>query len=56
MHIGTRSDAAPGPAQPYLLDAGTICKSMSSWASPIVVLKTPEGLHSSFACVSILGS
>ena len=60
MHIATRLDATPGAAQPYplalkhcdflkqeikkLLDAGIIQKSMSPWASPIVVVKkhTPE--------------
>ena len=58
MHIATR----PVAAQPYplalkhydllnkniknLLDGGIICKSMSPWASPIVVMikHTPEGL------------
>ena len=55
MHIATRPDASPVAAQPYplalkhhdflkqeiknLLDAGIICKSMSPWASPILVVK-----------------
>ena len=55
MHIATRPDTAPIAAQPYplalkhhdflkqeiknLLDAGIIHKSMSPWASPIVVVK-----------------
>ena len=55
MHIATRPDAAPVAAQQYplalkhhdflkqemknLLDVGIICKSMSPWASPIVVVK-----------------
>ena len=55
MHIATRPDAAPIAAQPYplllnhhdllkqeiknLLDAGIICKSMSPWASSIVIVK-----------------
>ena len=60
--MATRPDAAPVTAQPYslalkhhdffkqeiknLLDAGIICKRMSPWASPVVVVKkhTPEGL------------
>ena len=61
MHIATRSDATPIAAFPYalalkhhdflkqeiqnLLDAGIICKSMSLWVNPIVVVKkyTSEG-------------
>ena len=55
MLIATRLDAAPIAAQPYplalkhhdflkqeiknLLDAGIIHKSMSLWASPIIVVK-----------------
>ena len=55
MHIATRLDEAPVAAQPYslalkhhkflkkeiknLLDAGIMCKSMSPWAIPIVVVK-----------------
>ena len=55
MHIDTRLDAAMVAAGPYplalkhhkflkqeiknMLDAGNICKSMSPWASPIVVVK-----------------
>ena len=60
MHITTRLDTTPVSACPYplvlkhcdflkqeiknLLDAGIICKSMSPWASQIVVVKkhTPE--------------
>ena len=66
MHIATRLDAPPVAAWPYLLvlkhhdflkqeiknllDAGIIHKSMSSWASPIVIVKkhTPEGLLQQF--------
>ena len=61
MHIATRPDETPIATCLYplalkhhdflkqeiqnLLDAGIICKSMSLWASPIVVVKkhTPEG-------------
>ena len=61
MHIATKPNAAPFTAQLYpialkhhhflkpkienLLDARIICKSMSPWASPIVVVKkhTSEG-------------
>ena len=55
MYIATKPDAAPIAADPYplalkhhdflkqeiknLLDARIICKSMSPWASPIVVVK-----------------
>ena len=55
MHIVTRSDEALVTIQLYslalkhhdflkqeiknLLDAGIICKSMSPWGSPIVVMK-----------------
>ena len=60
MHIATRSDATPIAACLYplalkhhdflkqeiwnLLDAGIICKSMSPWEGPIVVVKqySPE--------------
>ena len=66
MHIVTRPDAAPVAAPPYplalkhreflkqeiknLLDAGVICKSMSPWAGPIVVVKkhTPEDSSQQF--------
>ena len=66
MDIATRPDAAPATAWPYplalkhhdflrqeiknLLDIGIIHKSMSSWASPIVVVKknSPEGLPQQF--------
>ena len=62
IHIAMKPDAAPNVAWPYplplkhhdflkqeiknLLDAGIIQKSMSPWASPIVVVKkhTPEGV------------
>ena len=62
MHIATRPDATPIAGHPYplalkhydflkqeiqnLLDMEIIHKSMSPWASPIVVVKkhTPEGL------------
>ena len=70
MHISTILDVAPVAAQPYpfalkhndffkqeiknLLDAGIIYKSMSAWASLIVVMKkhTPEGLPQQF-CLCI---
>ena len=58
LNIATRPDAAPIAAQPYplalkhhdilkqgiknLLDAGIIQKSMSPWASPIVVVKKTQ--------------
>ena len=66
MHIATRQDAKPIAAHPYplvlkhhdflkqeiqnLLDAGIICKSMSQWASLIVVFKkhTTEGSPQQF--------
>ena len=66
MHIATRLDTTPTAACPYplalkhhdflkqeiknLLDAGIICKSMSPWACPIVVVKkhTPEGSPKQF--------
>ena len=68
IHIATRPDVAPGAAQPYplalkhhdffkqemtnLLDTGIIHKSMSPWASPIVVVKKTHLMahHSSSAC------
>ena len=70
MHIATRPDAAPIAAELYplalkhhdflkqeiknLLDVEIICKSMSPWASPIVVVKkhTPEGALEKF-CLCI---
>ena len=66
MHITTRLDSAPVASRPYpvalkhhdflkqeiqhSLDMGIICKSMSSWACPIVVVKkhTPEGSPQQF--------
>ena len=69
MHIATRLDAVPVAAQPYplalkhhkflkqeiknLLDAGIICKSVSPWASPIVVVNNThlKVHHSNSACV-----
>ena len=55
MHIATRPDSTPVAAWPYplalkyhdflkqeiknLLDAGIIHKSMSPWASPIIVVE-----------------
>ena len=63
MHIATRPDVIPVAAKPYplvlnhhdflkqeiknLLDVGIVQKSMSPWASHIVVFKkcTPEGSH-----------
>ena len=66
MHIAMRPDSTPGSARPYpltlkyhdflkqeiktLLDVGIICKSMSPWASPIIVVKkhTPEGSPQQF--------
>ena len=66
MHITTRPDVTPIAAHTYslalkhhaflkqeiqnLLDAGIIYKSMSSWASPIAVVKkhTPEGSPQQF--------
>ena len=70
MHIAMMPDTAPIAAWPYpltlkhhdflkqeiknLLDARTICKSMSPWARPIVVVKkhTPEGVPQQF-CLCI---
>ena len=71
MHIATRPNATPIAAHPYplalklynflkqeiqnLLDTGIICKSMSPWASPIVVVRkhTPEGAPQQFQlCIS----
>ena len=66
MHIATRPGTTPIAAHPYplelkhhdflkqeiqnLLDAGIICKSMSPWATPIVVVKkhTLEGSPEQF--------
>ena len=66
MPIAARPDGAPIAAQPYplalkhheflkqeiknLLDAGNICKIMSPWESPIVVVEkhTPQGLPQQF--------
>ena len=66
MYIATKLDAAPVAVQPYplapkhheflkqeiknLLDVGIICKSMSPWTSPIVVVKrqTLEGSPQQF--------
>ena len=66
MYIATKPNAALITAQPYplalkhhvflkqeiknLLDAGIICKSMSPWAIPIVIVKkhTPEGMPQQF--------
>ena len=66
VHIATRPDATPIAAHPYsivlkhhdylkqeiqkLLDTGIICKNMSPWASPIVVVKKhiPEGSPQQF--------
>ena len=65
MHIAMRPDPTPVAAKPYplalkhqdflkqeiknLLDAGIICKSMSLWASPIIVAKNTslKVLHNS---------
>ena len=62
MHIATKPNVTPIAVPPYpldlkhhdflkqeiknLLDARIICKSMSQWASPIVIVKmhTPEGV------------
>ena len=74
MHIATRLDLGPVAAQPYplalkhhdflkqeikkLLDTGIIYKSMSPWASPIVVVKnTPlRAPHSNSDCALITES
>ena len=66
MHIATRLHSTPVAAQPYpwvlkhhgflkqeiqnLLDPGIFCNSMSSWASPIVVVikHNPEGSPQQF--------
>ena len=65
MHIASRLDSTPVAARPHplalkhhdflkqeikkLLDAGIICKSMSHWESPIIIVKnTPlRVLHNS---------